>query len=49
MIKLSKNEKFEPEEIKKIIDVKSELENFVDNRTFESNEDLDYLHKITKS
>ena len=49
LIKLSKNEKFEPEEIKKINDVKSELENFVEKRTFESNEDLDYLHKITKS
>ena len=49
LIKLSNNEKLNSDEIKKIIDMQSELKDFVENRTFESNEDLDFLNKITKN
>jgi hypothetical protein len=49
LIKLSNNEKLNSEEVKKISDMQSELKDFVENRTFESNEDLDFLNKITKN
>jgi len=48
LIKLSNNEKLTSEENKKITELRSELKDFVENRTFENNEDLNFLNKITK-
>ena len=48
LIKLSNNEKLTSNEIKEITELRSELKDFVENRTFENNKDLNFLNKITK-
>lgn len=49
LIKLSNNEKLSTDEDKKIKQLQSELKNFVDARTFENNEDLNFLNKMTRN
>jgi hypothetical protein len=49
LIKSSNNQKLSSEETEKIKEVQLELKKFVDARTFENNNDLQFLNKITKS
>ena len=49
LIKSSNNQKLPSEEIEKIKEIQSELKKFVDTRTFENNDDLQFLNKMTKS
>ena len=47
LIKLADNQKLSSEEIEKIKELQSELKKFVDARTFENNDDLQFLNKMT--
>ena len=49
LIKSSNNQKLSSEETKKIKEIQLELKKFVDARTFENNDDLQFLNKMTKS
>ena len=49
LIKSSNNQKLPSEEIEKIKEIQSELKKFVDTRTFENNDDLQFLNKMTKN
>tara|TARA_B100001013_G_C24599649_1_gene438245 strand:+ start:261 stop:758 length:498 start_codon:yes stop_codon:yes gene_type:complete len=49
LIKSSNNQKLSSEETEKIKEVQLELKKFVDARTFENNDDLQFLNKMTKS
>jgi len=49
LIKLSNNEKLTSDESEKIKKLQSELTEFVQTRTFENNEDLNFLNKMTKN
>ena len=49
LIKSSNNQKLSSEETERIKEVQLELKKFVDARTFENNNDLQFLNKITKS
>ena len=49
LIKSSNNQKLSSEETERIKEVQLELKKFVDARTFENNDDLQFLNKITKS
>ena len=49
LIKLSGNQKLSSEEIEKIKELQLELKKFVDTRTFENNDDLQFLNKMTKN
>jgi len=49
LIKLADNQKLSSEEIEKIKELQLELKKFVDTRTFENNDDLQFLNKITKN
>ena len=49
LIKSSNNQKLSSEETEKIKEIQLELKKFVDARTFENNDDLQFLNKMTKS
>ena len=49
LIKLSNNEKLTSDESEKIKKLQSDLTEFVQTRTFENNEDLNFLNKMTKN
>ena len=49
LIKSSNNQKLSSEETERIKEVQLELKKFVDARTFENNDDLQFLNKMTKS
>ena len=49
LIKSSNNQKLSSEETEKIKEVQLELKKFVDARTFENNDDLQFLNKMTKN
>lgn len=49
IIRLSDNNKLSKEEIDKTKKIQNELKNFVENRTFENNDDLFFLKKMRKS
>ncbi len=49
IIRLSDNNKLSKEEIDKTKKIQNELKNFVENRTFENNNDLFFLQKMRKS
>ncbi len=49
IIRLSDNNKLSKEEIDKTKKIQNELKNFVENRTFENNNDLFFLKKMRKS
>ena len=49
LIKSSNNQKLSSEETERIKEVQLELKKFVDARTFENNDDLQFLNKMTKN
>ena len=49
IIRLSDNNKLSKEEIEDTKKIQNELKNFVENRTFENNDDLFFLKKMRKS
>ena len=49
LVKLSNNEKLSTDEVEKIQKLESELTEFVQTRTFENNDDLVFLNKMTKN
>ena len=49
LIKSSNNQKLSSEETEKIKEIQLELKKFVDARTFENNDDLQFLNKMTKN
>jgi len=49
IIRLSDNNKLSKEEMDKTKKIQNELKNFVENRTFENNDDLFFLKKFRKS